>query len=81
MLSMQRFTGVNPMLVRLSQRTYMNNTRIGMNSNNFLVLSDNDGLTSPKLKFNNCDKEISLDPHLSLNQVVTRMRRNNLVGS
>ena len=75
---MQRFTS-NPMLVRLSQRTYMKNTRIGINSNKFLILNDHDGTTSPTLKFRNNDNEVALDAHLSLSQIESRMKRNNLI--
>ena len=70
---MQRFT--SPMLVRLSQRTFMRNTRIGINSNRFLILNDHDGTASPSLKFRNSDNEVHLDAHLSLAKVEERMRR------
>ena len=76
---MQRFT--SPMLVRLSQRTYMKNTRIGINSNKFLILNDHDGASSPTLKFRHSDNEVALDAHLSLSQVEARMKRNNLIAS
>ena len=50
-----------------------------MNSNNFLVLDDKDGVQIPSLKFKHCDNEVTLDPHLSLGQVVQRMKANSLI--
>ena len=50
-----------------------------MNSNNFLVLDDHDGVQCPSLKFKHCDNEVILDPHLTLAQVVQRMKLNNLI--
>lgn len=77
----QRFTVMNPMLMRLSQRGYFASTRINLNSNNFLVIDDNGGVKSPKLKFRNHDRDVTLDPHIKLCEVEARMKRNNLIAA
>ncbi len=65
----QIFFRPSPLMRNLTSmpiRGYLNDTRLGSNSNNFLVLEDSEGTRSPNLKFTSHGPSIDLHSSLTL---------------
>ena len=60
-------------------RGYLSDTRLGSNSNNFLVLDDNDGRRSPFLRFTTDGPQINLQAEMTLEQIEASLKSNGTI--